>query len=185
MFTKNFNLSDSLIETAAKLLEESSKKASKNPSSTDHEENMTEASNEEPNINHLELSEEELNELSSGTMKSYVKKVAATPAGQVKASREKGIEMASKKLRNEEDVNEEPIDEISRGLASRYISKAKATDPEKRNKGIGLALQKKYGDKKYGTTEPKVKATEEEVMPKGMSMKERTAFHMAAAAAVS
>lgn len=280
MFTKNFNLSDSLIETAAKLLEESSKKASKNPSSTNHEENMTEASNEEPNINHLELSEEELkgdqheldvdqkvneeqldefdikkkvnraikrlnfsfigdkpkdivkqnkalsdkdvkslhksistnppaknspaelqkkvldremikrklsneelNELSSGTMKSYVKKVAATPAGQVKPSREKGIEMASKKLRNEEDVNEEPIDEISRGLASRYISKAKATDPEKRNKGIGLALQKKYGDKKYGTTEPKVKATEEEVMPKGMSMKERTAFHMAAAAA--
>ena len=165
MFTKNFNnLPESLIEATKKIMTTESKK-------------IVEASNEEPNINHLELSEKALDELSPDTMKSYVKKVAATPAGQVKPSREKGIEMASKKLRNEE-----PIDEISRGLASRYISKAKATDPEKREKGIGLALQKKYGDKKYGTTEPKVKATEE-VMPSGMSMKERTAFHMAAAAA--
>ena len=165
MFTKNFNnLPESLIEATKKIMTTESKK-------------IVEASNEEPNINHLELSEKALDELSPDTMKSYVKKVAATPAGQVKPSREKGIEMASKKLRNEE-----PIDEIPRGLASRYISKAKATDPEKREKGIGLALQKKYGDKKYGTTEPKVKATEE-VMPSGMSMKERTAFHMAAAAA--
>jgi hypothetical protein len=114
MFTKNFNLSENLIDTATKLLKESSKK-------------IDEASNEEPNINHLELSEEELNELSTGTLKSYVKKVASTPAGMAKPSREKGIETASKKLRNEEP--------------------------------------------------------NEEVMPKGMSMKERTAFHMAAAAA--
>lgn len=115
MFTKNFNnLPESLIEATKKIMTTKSKK-------------IVEASNEEPNINHLELSEKALDELSPGTMKSYVKKVAATPAGQVKPSREKGIEMASKKLRNE--------------------------------------------------------ATSEEVMPKGMSMKERTAFHMAAAAA--
>ena len=93
MFTKNFNLSENLIDTATKLLKESSKK-------------IDEASNEEPNINHLELSEEELNELSTGTLKSYVKKVASTPAGMAKPSREKGIETASKKLRNEEP-NEE------------------------------------------------------------------------------
>ena len=52
MFTKKFNsLSDSLIEASKKI--------------------MTEASNEEPTINHLELSEEELNELSPAAVQKY------------------------------------------------------------------------------------------------------------------
>ena len=66
----------------------------------------------------------------------------------------------------------EPIDEISRDLASRYIQKAKtssrdayygddAPTSEKRKKGIDLALLKKWGDKKFGYPEPKVKATED------------------------
>lgn len=50
MFTKNFNsLPDSLIEATKKIMTESEK--------------MSEASNEAPTINHLELSEEELNEI--------------------------------------------------------------------------------------------------------------------------
>ncbi len=51
------------------------------------------------------LSQEEierLDEISKATLSSYVKKVASTPAGEVKKSREKGIETASKKLHEEE-----------------------------------------------------------------------------------
>ncbi len=70
-------------------------------------------------------------------------------------------------------VEQEQIDEISRDLASRYIKKAKESTKDayygsdaptmgKRNKGIDLALMKKWGDKKYGLPEPKVKATNEE-----------------------
>lgn len=92
MFTKNFNsLPDSLIEASKKIMTEGAKKTSKNPSSInyDHEDDyerreiddhirdadaeydkakreknkkMSEASNEEPNINHLELSEEDIDE---------------------------------------------------------------------------------------------------------------------------
>ena len=66
----------------------------------------------------------------------------------------------------------EPLDEISRDLASRYIQKAKTSTRDayygddtktsnKRAKGIDLALLKKWGDKKFGYPEPKVKATED------------------------
>ena len=71
-------------------------------------------------------------------------------------------------------VNEEaePLDEISRDLASRYIQKAKTSTRDayygdddktsnKRKTGIDLALLKKWGDKKFGYPEPKVKATED------------------------
>ena len=53
----------------------------------------------------------------------------------------------------------EQVDEISRGLASRYIAKTK--DSSSRKAGRALALKKKWGDKNYGTSEPRVKATEE------------------------
>jgi len=53
----------------------------------------------------------------------------------------------------------EQVDEISRGLASRYIDKTK--DSSSRKAGRALALKKKWGDKNYGTSEPRVKATEE------------------------
>lgn len=63
------------------------------------------------------------------------------------------------------------LDEISRDLASRYINKASkerdgandAADRKtasKRGKGVDLALKKKWGDKNYGLSEPKVKATD-------------------------
>jgi hypothetical protein len=58
-----------------------------------------------------------------------------------------------------EPVKEEKIDEISRDLASRYINKT--TDNPKRKTSRDLALLKKWGDKKFGLPEPKVKATEE------------------------
>jgi hypothetical protein len=55
------------------------------------------------------LSQEELDrldEISKSTLSSYVKKVASTPAGEVKKSREKGIETASKKLHEDEQLDE-------------------------------------------------------------------------------
>jgi hypothetical protein len=66
----------------------------------------------------------------------------------------------------EKPVKEEAIDEISSGLASRYLNKTKPeysspAEVEKRKEGRALALKKKWGDKNFGTTEPRVKATEE------------------------
>jgi hypothetical protein len=62
---------------------------------------------------------------------------------------------------------EQELSEISRDLASRYIQTARhdgdVKNQDKRSKGINLALLKKWGDKKYGLPEPKVKATSEEV----------------------
>jgi len=82
-----------------------------------------------------------------------------------------GLIRTAKKLTSEEV---EQLDEISRDLASRYIQKAKTSTKDayygddaptmgKRKKGIDLALKKKWGDKKHGLDEPKVKATNEEV----------------------
>ena len=85
------------------------------------------------------------------------------------------IEFAEKTEAAKKSMNEsyrEAIHEISRDLATRYIQKAKtssrdayygddAPTSEKRKKGIDLALLKKWGDKKFGFPEPKVKATEE------------------------
>ena len=60
----------------------------------------------------------------------------------------------------------EAIDEISSGLASRYLNKTKTeysspAEVEKRKEGRALALKKKWGNKNFGTAEPRVKATEE------------------------
>jgi hypothetical protein len=55
----------------------------------------------------------------------------------------------------------EQIDEISSDLASRYINKTRGDATRK--SGNDLALKKKWGDKKFGLPEPKVKATREEV----------------------
>jgi hypothetical protein len=84
MFTKNFNsLPDSLIEATKKV--------------------MTEASNEQPTINHLELSEEELNELSPDALQKYRK--ASTEkirnpnvTGHELQKRQTGYSTATKKL---------------------------------------------------------------------------------------
>jgi hypothetical protein len=57
---------------------------------------------------------------------------------------------------------EERIDEISSQKASNYISAAKADTSKDRTSGIQLAQKKKWGDSKYGMSEPKVKTTNEE-----------------------
>lgn len=72
----------------------------------------------------------------------------------------------SSKMLKEKPVKEEAIDEISRDLASRYIAKtnpdySSPAEIEKRKEGRALALKKKWGDKNFGTAEPRVKATEE------------------------
>lgn len=67
----------------------------------------------------------------------------------------------AKKQQNEEV---EQIDELSRsGIISRYINKtnpdySSPKEIEKRKEGRSLALKKKWGDKKFGFPEPKVKA---------------------------
>jgi hypothetical protein len=69
---------------------------------------------------------------------------------------------------------EEQIDEISRELATNYVRAARTSTRDayygddsktmgKRKKGIDLALLKKWGDKKFGLPEPKVKATTEDI----------------------
>jgi hypothetical protein len=59
-------------------------------------------------------------------------------------------------------LKEEQIDEISSQKASNYISAAKADTSKDRTSGIQLAQKKKWGDSKYGMSEPKVKTTNEE-----------------------
>jgi hypothetical protein len=65
------------------------------------------------------------------------------------------------KLLRKEEV--EQIDELDRdggSIINRYIRKT--TDNPKRKAGRDLALKKKWGDKNYGTDEPKVKAVARE-----------------------
>ena len=58
------------------------------------------------------------------------------------------------------------MDRQQGGILDRYLQKNRdpsehgAKDTPKRKAGRGLALQKRWGDKKYGFTEPRVKAVE-------------------------
>jgi hypothetical protein len=77
--------------------------------------------------------------------------------------REKGISTAVKKLAGGAKVmakEESQIDEVSREKLTAYISKAKHSDTEKRQKGVQLAVRKKWADPKYGFKKvaPKVPA---------------------------
>jgi hypothetical protein len=77
--------------------------------------------------------------------------------------REKGISTAVKKLAGGAKVmakEENQIDEVSREKLTAYISKAKHSDTEKRQKGVQLAVRKKWADPKYGFKKvaPKVPA---------------------------
>ena len=92
--------------------------------------------------------------------------------GVSKSDWKKGVRMN----RNGEKVQTKKLDEVSRDTLSRYISKAKTSTRDayygsdaktsgKRKKGIDMALMKKWGDKKYGLPEPKVKATNESSNP--------------------
>jgi hypothetical protein len=70
--------------------------------------------------------------------------------------RHKGLDMALNKLAKEEVEQIDELDQKLGGTLSRYINKTK--DNPKREKGRNLALTKRWGDAKYGTPEPKVKA---------------------------
>jgi hypothetical protein len=76
--------------------------------------------------------------------------------------REKGISTAVKKLAGGAKVmaKEETLAELSREKLTAYISKAKHSDTEKRQKGVQLAVRKKWADPKYGFKKvaPKVPA---------------------------
>lgn len=61
------------------------------------------------------------------------------------------------------DIVEAQLDELSRDGLTTYIQAAKNRGDKDRSKGIALAQLKKWGDKKYGLPEPKVKATEESI----------------------
>ena len=81
----------------------------------------------------------------------------------------KRMDLAKKVYKRYKTQNEENVNEISRNLATRYISSAEAKGDRKNGELVGkraegrkLALKKKWGDKKYGFPEPKVKATNEE-----------------------
>jgi hypothetical protein len=86
-----------------------------------------------------------LDEISKSTLSSYVKKVAATPAGEVKKSREKGIETASKKLHEDEQ-----LDEVNH---REYAAKGKMHPDMAKDMKVGGHTdfyEKGSGDKKYG-----------------------------------
>lgn len=79
-------------------------------------------------------------------------------------NRNKGLHNAGKRLAKEdleiEDILNQ-LDEVSRSALSAYIDKAKvqhSSGSKDRSGGIELALKKKWGNKKFGIPEPKVKA---------------------------
>ena len=79
--------------------------------------------------------------------------------------RDAGLKKMDQERKAAKAVKEEveQIDELDRdrgSILNRYISKT--TDDPKRKAGRDLALQKKWGDKNYGTPEPKVKAVARE-----------------------
>ena len=125
---------------------------------------------------------EELEELSTPTLQSYRKKARAQGNAIVDKmkmgggdwskdqqdtktlrKRSKGANMSGKQLvKRGESLKTEEVEQIDEldfklgGTLSRYINKTK--DNPKREAGRNLALSKRWGDTKYGTPEPKVKA---------------------------
>ena len=113
---------------------------------------------------------EELEELSTDTLRNYRAKAKddAYDAADVDddrrlRKRSMGSWDAGKKilkrgdaLRKEEVEQIDELDHKLGGTLSRYINKTK--DNPKREEGRNLALKKRWGDAKYGTSEPKVKA---------------------------
>jgi hypothetical protein len=101
----------------------------------------------DPNVN---LSNHKINE----ALKGDQHKIDANKNGKVDAH---DFHLLRKKKKVAEEA--EQIDELDHklgGTLSRYINKTK--DNPKREEGRNLALKKRWGDAKYGTPEPKVKA---------------------------
>lgn len=110
----------------------------------------------------MEISEE---------LKGNQHKLDANKNGKIDADDFK--KLRSKKKVDEDDdcgIEESKLDEVSSSLVSRYIQSARpqsefsptgvAAPGKDRTSGVRLALKKKWGDKKFGFPEPKVKATD-------------------------
>jgi hypothetical protein len=149
MFTKKFNnLSDSLIEAAAQTLSKPI---------------VNEASNETPTINHLELSEEELNELSPAALQKYKDASRASMrnpnvGGKELQKRQKGYSTAAKKLSGDANVRakeSEKKPESSFGVKVGKVTPKTPTqtpykstysfikEPVDRSKGYGTSMPQK------------------------------------------
>lgn len=191
MFTKKFNnLPESLVEITEKILKEPIVEESKK---------IDEASNEQPNINHLELSEEELNELSPAALQAYREKSRErmrnpNVVGHELQKRQTGFSTAGKKLSGDAKVRaKEPANKPTTTTAQKPsfgVKAGKITPKTPYNPSYSM-IKEPPKERNYGgssmphkaAASPMKEEVDEEVMPKGMSMKERTAFHMAAAAA--
>lgn len=191
MFTKKFNnLPESLVEITEKILKEPIVEESKK---------IDEASNEQPNINHLELSEEELNELSPAALQAYREKSRErmrnpNVVGPELQKRQKGFSTAGQKLSGDAKVRaKEPANKPTTTTAQKPsfgVKAGKITPKTPYNPSYSM-IKEPPKERNYGgssmphkaAASPMKEEVDEEVMPKGMSMKERTAFHMAAAAA--
>jgi len=88
-------------------------------------------------------------------LKGNQHKIDANKNGKVDAHDFKLLRGKKKKVAEEAEELEE-LDHKLGGTLSRYINKTK--DNPKREEGRNLALKKRWGDAKYGTPEPKVKA---------------------------
>ena len=87
-------------------------------------------------------------------LKGAQHKIDANKNGKVDAH---DFHLLRKKKKVAEEAEElEELDHKLGGTLSRYINKTKGDD--KREDGRNLALKKRWGDAKYGTPEPKVKA---------------------------
>lgn len=130
-----------------------------------------------------DLSEEQLNELSTGKLKSYIKKAAKSNMKlAVSALRDigtphegrhmpkllstrKGLQLARKKLSEDEDLSEEQLDEISRGTISSYVVKSlndKNRTHGSKRKNLDMASAKMGYD---SPVKAKVQATKNKPMP--------------------
>jgi len=119
---------------------------------------------------HVKEEVEELEELSTPTLRNYRAKAKddAYDAADVDDDRRlrkrsmgswnAGMKILKRgdALRKEEAEQIDELDHKLGGTLSRYINKTK--DNPKREEGRNLALKKRWGDAKYGTPEPKVKA---------------------------
>jgi hypothetical protein len=107
---------------------------------------------------------EQIDELSKETKASYMKKAGSqvdklydkSKTDSRSAYKYYGRKNTMKKIANEEVEQIDELDHKLGGTLSRYINKTK--DNPKREEGRNLALKKRWGDAKYGTPEPKVKA---------------------------
>lgn len=132
------------------------------------------------------VQEEQIDEISKDTLKTYVTKANDDITDKAKdflkkdstkssrrdaldaiSKRNKGIKQARSKM-EEETEEVEQIDELSRGTISRYSAKAKSIADNEggkdRTKGRELAHRKNWGTKgnSFGLTPPKVASTNEE-----------------------